>query len=691
MAISSNLTAVTNKNELPPINVLIVGSTGSGKSSLINAIFDSDVVATGAVPVTRGFSSNSGIAYGLPVVFYDSAGYGFEDLDDFTNSMFSLIEKKACAGKEERIHLVWLVISAVSVRITQLETHILSSLISRQIPVIIVLSKVDLVSLKEKEEISSYLQNFNLGQFDIISVSAHPSLSLGGRFGLEGLIEKTSDVWSTTFPNLSLQGITVSDSIKMSQELLGELEDWKLEAKLEDAEKYFYHTKTVDRILDGERLYVVGRKGTGKTAICEYLVSANKKHYYSQKLTFKSFPFNLLYSLTDTGYTRPNQYITVWKYFIYSVVCKMLSTNPKVDRRSRKKLQKLFNQDLRNALPKAITEWTSFNFELNILGSGFAVGAGKGEANNEAIGIAKRVEALESFLDKNLDSSTYMILFDELDEDYNNVEDTQENNYISLLTSLFKAVQDIRARFENHNIFPVVFLRDDIYNLIQDSDKNKWSDYRVELEWNRIRLQNLLAFRISKATSSNQDILPFLQAWWLAFTQEDIQDEHSDEKTTISTFDYIAQQTYSRPRDFIKYIQICSEIALESNYSKINAATVKLAEKEFSNYLKREVEDELYGIMPEIKGILNIFAKQRSRNLKISEFIDIFQSEIQQNILSVRDYRSILEILFDFSVIGNVSKRQNNIIFRYENKEARLNFSEDICVHSGLLKSLQII
>lgn len=690
MAISSNLTAVTNKNALPPINVLIVGSTGSGKSSLINAVFDSDVVETGAVlPVTKGFSSNSGMAYGLPVVFYDSAGYGYEVLDDFTNPIFRLIEQKASEGKEKEIHLVWFVISAASVRITQLETHILSSLISRQIPVIIVLSKVDLVSLEEKEAISSHLRNFNLGQFDIIAVSAHPIL--GGQFGLDRLIEKTSDVWSTTFPSLSPQGITVSDSIKISQELLGELEDWKLEAKLEDAEKYFYHTKIVDRILSGERLYVIGRKGTGKTAICEYLVSVDKKHYYSQKLTFKSFPFNLLYSLTDTGYTRPNQYITVWKYFIYSVVCKMLSINPKVDRRSRKKLQKLFNQDLRNALPKALTEWTSFNFELNIIGSGFAVGAGKAEANNETIDIAKRVEALESFLDKNLDSSTYMILFDELDEDYNNAEDTGENNYISLLTSLFKAVQDIRARFENHKIFPIVFLRDDIYDFIQDSDKNKWSDYRVELEWNRIKLKNLLAFRISKAISSNQDILPFLQAWWLAFTQEDIQDEHSDKKNTISIFDYIAQQTYSRPRDFIKYIQICSEIALESNYSKINATTVKLAEKEFSNYLKREIEDELYGIMPEIKRILNIFSKQRSRNLKISEFLDIFQSEIQQNVLSTRDYRSALEILFDFSVIGNVSKRQNNIIFRYENKEAHLNFSEDICVHRGLLKSLQII
>lgn len=48
--------------------------------------------------------------------------------------------------------------------------------------------------------------------------------------------------------------------------------NWKLEAKLEQ-DRYFYNYKEVQTILDNERCYVIGRKGTGKTAICNYIVT----------------------------------------------------------------------------------------------------------------------------------------------------------------------------------------------------------------------------------------------------------------------------------------------------------------------------------------------------------------------------------------------------------------------------------
>ena len=97
----------------------------------------------------------------------------------------------------------------------------------------------------------------------------------------------------------------------MTRKLLEEIEDWKLEAKLEDANRYFYHTRVVDRILKGQKLYVVGRKGTGKTAIGQYLNGLNAKQYFAQKLTFKNFPFNKLYELQDTGFNSPNLFCCV--------------------------------------------------------------------------------------------------------------------------------------------------------------------------------------------------------------------------------------------------------------------------------------------------------------------------------------------------------------------------------------------
>ncbi len=477
----------------------------------------------------------------------------------------------------------------------------------------------------------------------------------------------------------------------MSTSLLKEIEEWKLEAKLEDSKKYFYHTRVVDRLLAGNRSYVIGRKGTGKTAISEHLNSIEKKGYFAQKLTFKNFPFNTLYELTDSGYTQPNQYITLWKYLIYSTLAQMLSRNPSVDFESRNTLASIFNQDITNALPGAVEQWTGFKFDIKILGTGFGVGSDKKSVNEADPNIGNRVAILEKYVEGLLGAESYIILFDELDEDYKDViEPAKYKKYTDLLTSLFKAVQDVRARFSKYKVYPIVFLRDDIYGVLQDPDKNKWTDFKYELEWNRTSLKNLLAFRINRAMPGNGREYSFAEAWGALFEGGEIKYGHQESRR-MSMFDYITRNTQNRPRDYIRYLQICAEMALEEGLSKITPKIVKSEAKAFSNYLKSEMEDEIHGTIPEIKQIFNLFTKLRKQTLSIEEFKDLYEMEVREENIPKRDYQFILELLFMFSVIGNVTSQQNHFVFNYENKEARLNLKEKICVHRGLFKSLQIL
>lgn len=50
-------------------------------------------------------------------------------------------------------------------------------------------------------------------------------------------------------------------------------EKWKLEAKQEDNMRYFFHVKEAAKVLSGEKFYVVGRKGSGKSAISQYILN----------------------------------------------------------------------------------------------------------------------------------------------------------------------------------------------------------------------------------------------------------------------------------------------------------------------------------------------------------------------------------------------------------------------------------
>ena len=47
--------------------------------------------------------------------------------------------------------------------------------------------------------------------------------------------------------------------------VFNEIAEWKLEAKLEDNARYFFHVREVNQIEEGKRSYVIGRKGCGKT------------------------------------------------------------------------------------------------------------------------------------------------------------------------------------------------------------------------------------------------------------------------------------------------------------------------------------------------------------------------------------------------------------------------------------------
>jgi hypothetical protein len=124
--------------------------------------------------------------------------------------------------------------------------------------------------------------------------------------------------------------------------LLEQIAEWRLEAADEDSGRYFYHINEVSVLERGERSYVIGRKGTGKTAICKYFETRIDYNRFCLKLSFKEFPFNLLYDLEDKAYTRPSQYVSLWKYFIYSSILSLMARNQNIDGEIRNKIEALY-------------------------------------------------------------------------------------------------------------------------------------------------------------------------------------------------------------------------------------------------------------------------------------------------------------------------------------------------------------
>jgi hypothetical protein len=478
------------------------------------------------------------------------------------------------------------------------------------------------------------------------------------------------------------------DSSTVSMALLKEVAAWKREARSEDNDRYFWHVAEVTQISRGDRYFVIGRKGSGKTAICEYFSRIQAPETFAVRLSFKNFPFNELYSRSNQQYTAPNQYITIWKYVIYSSVCRLMIKNYSVEPGIRDQLESIYGGTA--SLSRLVGEWVSSEFSVNVLGMSIKTARNKGTVGSNWI---ERVNILEDFLLERAEQAKYYILFDELDEDYRDIVKTSQTPaYIELITSLFKAVQDIRSTFATNttsSILPVIFLRDDIYDLIQDSDKNKWRDFRVDLSWDVHKIKQVIAFRISRALDPNcKTIHSFEVAWEKLFGKERVGMGHK-QRRFIHSFDFIARSTLLRPRDFVSYLQNCAEHANSLNLP-ITAKTIKVVDKAFSNYLREEFTDELFAILPEISGILDVISQLRKWNFSMAEFERAYSEQVNAGFLKEKSTKFVLQVLFLFDVIGN-SPRPGRFVFRYQNREARLNFNERVVVHRGLFKSLQIL
>ncbi|WP_180901865.1 P-loop ATPase, Sll1717 family [Martelella soudanensis] len=472
--------------------------------------------------------------------------------------------------------------------------------------------------------------------------------------------------------------------------VLKEISQWSIEAKDEDNAVYFFHFSDVSDIENGRKNYVIGRKGTGKTAIAEYLHNESRYNKFTRLLSFKNFPFNSLYKYADNDYNRPNQFITLWIYVIYHYICSMLAENQRVYSKVDFDLRKSFDFDIKGALVRSVKKITARGYNVNLAGFGGGIQCSTEDGEFDYV---KANEAMREFILSVADDSEYYVIFDELDEDYRDVlNPDRKDSYFELLISLFKAVQIIRSDFSSQgiNLRPVIFLRDDIFDLCRDVDRNKWLDRAITLNWNERKLRELINFRLSRAIKKiTEKEVEISAAWDHVFG---VRNTRFRRKGSVDTFTFLTSRTFLRPRDVISHIRECANVALFNEHLKIDNIDIKGAGAAHSAYMRREVVDELFPVIEDVSEILGVLSKIRKPIFTRKEFNDRYREYLNQNSNSKRilSESQILKILFHFNVIGNITSG-NHRVFAYESETKVMNMDENMCVHNGLIHSLDIV
>ncbi|MDQ1176205.1 GTPase family protein [Microbacterium sp. SORGH_AS_0421] len=128
------------KSRYGRFNLAIVGASGVGKSSLVNAVFGRDWAKVGrGLPVTRG------------VHFYSDESLGIWDVEGFEigspippdQQLRNHLDAIAAHPGDHQISVVWYCVKANDDRLTPADIAMIRELDARGLPVILVLTKVD--------------------------------------------------------------------------------------------------------------------------------------------------------------------------------------------------------------------------------------------------------------------------------------------------------------------------------------------------------------------------------------------------------------------------------------------------------------------------------------------------------------------------------------------------------------------
>ena len=380
--------------------------------------------------------------------------------------------------------------------------------------------------------------------------------------------------------------------------------------------QYYLRRDEFSRTIRGEVNVVVGRKGAGKTALFSQVRDDLRRDRANIVVDLKPEGYQLvklkeavLEYLTDGA--KAHLVTAFWEYLlIFEVAFKLLEKDQhryKHDHEIRPHYYKLQNS-YRNSPNTKLGDFSERLVELSsFLSQEYANNFGeltdKRLTSDEVTEIlhAGNLRELRDNVSEYLKfKKSVWILFDNLDKGWSVPGPTTDD--ILILRCLIDAGRKIQRIMQKkvHDFHCVVFIRNDVYQLLMNKSPDFGKEMPVSLDWNEAEmLREMLRLRLV------QNGFGFETAFTSIWPSLCVSHYNAEE-----TSQYMIDRCLMRPRNLLKILNHCKGFAVNFGHNLIEPDDIEKGILSYSNDLLIEASQELENIEPEARGIIYQFIKE---------------------------------------------------------------------------------
>ena len=460
--------------------------------------------------------------------------------------------------------------------------------------------------------------------------------------------------------------------------------------------QYYLRTDQYGRASRGEVNLVVGRKGAGKTALFSQLRNEKRNNPKNIVVDLKPEGYQLIRLKEDVlDYlaegARTHLITALFEYVLYLEICYKLLEK---DKSKYLRDGRLYEPYLRLSEVYKSGEGGEGDFSERLLGlSSSLIAAFEekfGREREQRLTSAQVTElvhkhnirevrdALSAYLE--LKDSVW-VLFDNLDKGWSAHGLRDED--VTILRSLIDAARKVQHQMQadEHNFHCVVFVRNDVYQLLVEASADYGKESRAVLDWNDgDLLREVLRRRLVHGVLPPKT--PFDKVWGSICVSHYMGEETSH---------YLIERSLMRPRNLIKLIAHCRGFAVGLEHSKIDEDDLRKGLKSYSLDLITEADQELTDILGQDTNLLYHFIGE-GEVFSVERFGQILSGAgIDDEAIS-----RVTEFLLYFGFIGITTQNDaNTFIFdvNYDMKllnvmilksKGKFNYALNPAFHAGL-------